>query len=174
VRPEWPIGYHPRIAQRLVMKFTVPEVTESSPDVQSAVLLVYVADVLGTLPEGLDLMHSVEDNEFQAVASDYQAPYLDTGLDLIVPADGTGQYYEFDVTDLLLANMADDSDPLIAFRLQLGGDQQIDLAQINAYVIDTQLSAPQLVVTFAPEPGTLVLATLSLLTMCSSRRTRAA
>lgn len=156
VRQDWQIGTDADIDTKLIMKFTVPNISASAPAIQSAVLRIYVTEVQGTLPGGLSLMHSIDDNDFQVFLSDYQASYLDTGLDLIVPAGAAGQYHELDVTAFVMADaLADGSDPILsAFRLEIGDGHELDPLQQHFYVIDTRQFAPQLVITFVPEIGT--------------------
>jgi hypothetical protein len=55
-------------------------------------------------------------------------------------------------------------------RLELEAEQQTDSVQENAYLIDTLDFAPQLVITFVPEPTTLTLAALSLCLVATRRR----
>ncbi len=143
---------------KLDMKFTVPEPTESLPNIDRAVLRIYVTDVIGTLTNGLSLLHNVNENVYGTTKADFQTPYLDTGLDLVVPAEATGQYYEFDVTEFVMIDMlADESNPLAAFRIELSEGQQLATGEEAAYLIDTSQRAPQLVITFVPESATLIL-----------------
>lgn len=169
--PKWAVGRNGVNDSKFIIKFTVPEDTESSPAIEAAILRIHVSDLLGELPGGLSLMHSAEDNEYQISTADYQSPYADTGLDLIVSAGGTGQYYEFDVTSFVLADqLADGANPLAAFRLEL--PEAPEYGVDAAYYIDTKLSAPQLVITFVPEPTTSGLALIATLCLAIGRRRR--
>ncbi|MEZ6072065.1 MAG: hypothetical protein R3C10_17860 [Pirellulales bacterium] len=158
-RSKWLVGYHPQADERIVMKFTVPEMTAEVRDIGKVVLRPFVSDAMNPLRDGLDIFHSVADNEFQTDKADYEAPYGDTGLDLVVPEEGSGRYYDFDVTEFVRQDfLAGETIPLTAFRLQFNREQDFDGGVPHGYIIDTQRFAPQLLITFIPEPGTAALA----------------
>jgi hypothetical protein len=155
------------------MRFSVPEATDSSPDIASAVLRLYVNEIVGDLQGRLSLTHSVDNNDFGVAVSDFETPYMDTGLDLIVTSDGVGMYYEFDVTDYIMADiLADGSGPLAAFRLEITDGPPLAADEEAAYVIDSTQFAPQLVISFIPEPGACVLLVMGSLMLASLRWTR--
>ena len=91
------------------------------------------------------------------VASDYENPsYVNTQLDLIQPTDTGQQYYELDVTDLVLADYAADGlDPLSAFRFEVSEAIFLEDGQRNNYLLGQQgrrINPPQLVLTFTLVP----------------------
>ena len=165
--------------QRLVAKFALPEINEDLFDLESAKLRFYLDAILGT-PEGpLSVFHSETDNDLDILASDYENPsYVDTMLDLIEPGDSSGQYYELDVTDLVLADYAADGlDPLSAFRLEVSEAVFFEDGVKNSYRLlmpGAFSNHPELVLAFTavPEPSTFTLALLALLglVLCHRRR----
>jgi len=143
------------ILSRQVMKFQLPFTTVTETTVENATLRVFVEDLLGTLPEGLSLMHDVDDNDSEVLKSHYEAPYVDTGLELFVPQDGAGQYYDIDVTEFVRADyQSDGSDPWSAFRLQLTDGEQF-AGQTAAYIIGG--SQLEITLGIVPEPSDLIM-----------------
>ena len=68
--------------------------------------------------------------------------------------------------------LEDGTDPLAAFRLEFSDVQQLAPGEEAAYLIDTLEHAPQLVITFVPEPTTILLAMLGMTSVCCYRRRR--
>jgi len=153
---------------RQVMKFDLPFIGVFETTVENATLRVFVEDLLGTLPEGLSVMHDVIDNDSEVLISHYEAPYVDTGLDLFVPQDGAGQYYDIDVTEFVKADyQSDGSDPWSAFRLELTNGEQFR-GQTVAYIIGG--SQLEITLRIVPEPTTATLALAALCLAISRRR----
>ena len=168
---------------RIVAKFLLPEPPVAAPVLDSATLRLFLEDTAGTLAGPVSLLHSVGDNDLDQLVTDYENPsYVDTLLDLVEPTDVAGQFYESDVTDLVLADYAADGfDPLSAFRLQVSEAVFIEDNQHARYRLTMPGGAfgvrPELVLSFAavPEPSTLALAALALFTLLAHghRRSRA-
>ncbi len=155
-----------KVAARQVLKFQLPVVTQVPTEVESAVLRIAIEEVLGTLPEGLDVTHGLSDNNPIVEVSDYEAPYVDTGLNLLVPPNGAGDFYEIDVTRFVKADyQADGSDPWSAFRLELTNIDPF-LEQTAAYIIEA--SELEVVFKIVPEPTTSILVTILLLFTAST------
>jgi len=172
---------------RLVAKFALPDAPEFAPVLDSATLRFFLEDIQGTPAGPLSLFHSATDNDLEMLASDYEnLSYIDTLLDLIHSTDAQGQFYELDVTDLVLADYAaDGANPLSAFRLQINEAVFFEDDQSNRYRLTMPGSVatanhPELVLTFVtaallvPEPSTLTLTALALLGLLAhGRRCRA-
>jgi endonuclease/exonuclease/phosphatase family metal-dependent hydrolase len=139
---------------RQMMKFELPSTMVTEITFESATLRIFVLNLLGTLPEGLSLMHGIDDNDSEVLTSHYEAPYVDTGLDLFVPPDGDRQYYDIDVTEFVRADFeSDGSDPWSAFRLEFTDGEQFTGS--NAYRINSFLL--EITVNVVPEPATGIL-----------------
>jgi hypothetical protein len=134
-------------------------------------------DIKGTPAGPTSLFHSVTDNDEVGHMSDYESSsYHDTLLDLVQVTDPESSYYTLDVTDQVLADYtSDEGDLLSAFRLQVDGALFFEDNQSDAYrfiMPGAITSQPQLMLTFIPEPGTLLLAIFGILGLfaCSSQR----
>ncbi len=96
-------------------------------------------------------------------------------MDLVGPTDAAGEYYELDVTDLVLADYAaDGAEPLSAFRFQVNEAVFFEDNQGHRYSFAMPLAAaggPRLVLAFVPipEPSTVVLAAVGLLGLVGYR-----
>jgi CubicO group peptidase (beta-lactamase class C family) len=147
---------------RLITKFRLPRGDNTTHRLANAELRFYLRGVAGTPVGPVSLFHSVTDNDEEGVASDYEdASYLDTQLDLVQVTDPKRAYYSLDVTDQVLADyMSDEGNLLIAFRLQVDGAFFSEDNQSNAFQFampGVSAYQPQLVLTFVPEPGNLML-----------------
>ena len=125
---------------RLFTKFDLPDLPEATPVLESAVLRFFLEEIEGTVAGPVSVYHSRSDNDLDALAADYQdTSYVDTLLDLIQPTDVAGQFYELDVTDLVLEDFAFDGlDPLSAFRLQVNEEVFFEDNQHERYIVSDQ------------------------------------
>jgi hypothetical protein len=149
---------------RLKLTFPLPE---SVADLQSARLRVYLDNAVGTPHGPLSLFHNASDNDLARLASDFEDPaYVDTGLDLVQPADPGEQFYELDVTDLVLADYAADGDyPVTAFRLQIDEALSVPDGQgnsCNLVATGAGGEGPRLILTFVPEPSSWVICVVAV------------
>lgn len=153
---------------RVIAKFNVPDMPPG-PVLESATLRFYLLANTGPPTGSLSLFHSSDDNDLDQLASDYEdTSYKDTLLDLIQPTDATGAYYEVEVTDFVRADYATDGDDVLsAFRLQMDGATFVEDGQGHGYVVTlpgagANANRPQLILTFVPEPSSLILAILGV------------
>lgn len=152
---------------RLVAKFKLPHMPEVARRLERATLRLFLEDIAGNPAEPVSLFHSVNDNDLEELASDYEdGSYADTLLDLVQPTDMGQQYFDLEVTDLVLADYAADGDnPLSAFRLQVNEAVFVEDDQSHRYrftMPGAEANHPELLLTFIPEPSTLLLAFLTL------------
>jgi len=162
---------------RLIAKFDLPDPPEGNSVLQSATLRIFVEPLAEEIAAGpASLFHSVTDNDLERRASDYEDPsYTDTLMDLVGPTDAAGEYYELDVTDLVLADYAaDGAEPLSAFRFQVNEAVFFEDNQGHRYSFAMPLAAaggPRLALVFVPipEPSTVVLAAVGLLGLVGYR-----
>ena len=145
---------------RLVVKFELPALPNALFKLESATLRFFFETIVGTPAGPLSLTHSVTDNDLDPLASDYENPsYVDTLLDLIQPTDRGGQFYELDVTELVLADYAADGlDALCAFRLEVTEAVFFEDDQSNHYRLrmpGLESHRPELILVFSavPEPS---------------------
>ncbi len=110
------------VDDRLIVKFALPEARFSPPVLERATLRFYLEDIVDAPAKPVSLFHSATDNAafLEPSLSEFEnSSYVDTLLDLVGPSDPTGNYYELDVTDFVLADYAQGEDsPWSAFRLQ--------------------------------------------------------
>jgi hypothetical protein len=141
---------------------------------ESATLRVFLEEIQGQPAGALAVWHSVSANDPGMLPSDYEdASYIDTQGDLVGPTGEAGRYYELDVTDLVLEDYAADAgNPLSAFRLQISEVDFVDDNLEGRYrlTMPAGVNPPELVLTFIPEPSTLLLATLAALPLLCWRR----
>ena len=106
---------------RLITKFGLPGEPDARRTVQSATLRFFLADIIGTPPGPVSLWHSITDNDSEQLPSGCEDnSYTESLLDLVHATDVGQQYYELDVTDLVLADYAGDgNNPMSAFRPQV-------------------------------------------------------
>jgi endonuclease/exonuclease/phosphatase family metal-dependent hydrolase len=149
--------------QRLILKFTLPDISEFSPALQQARLRFYVEDIVGNPANGLSLMHLGAVNETVQYISDYEHVYTGGGRDVLGPGDSAASYYEVDVTEFVMADMISDVvDPMASFRLQITNAAKPN-SESYGYVIDTFEKPPVLVLAFVPEPHSWGLLLLGVL-----------
>lgn len=150
--------------QRLILKFTLPQV---ELELASAKLRVFLDGVEGTLSAGLSLFHDPTDEDFGLAVADYQAEsYQDAQLTLTQPADASARYLEVDVTTLVAADYASGiAIPSSAFRLQVTDAVFDGDGESRGYLLAAGGSdrGPELVLSFVPEPSSLLLASSLLL-----------
>ena len=150
---------------RLVAKFTLPDLAEYPP-LERAALRYSVTRV--EAPAGpLSILHSVTDNDLNSVATDFEdTSYVDTQKDLLSPNDLPGNYFEVDVTEQILTDLANEgAAPVSAFRFQVSEANFVEDNTSHDYrlrVGNISSSTPMLVLSFVPEPSTWSLGFLAL------------
>ncbi|MCA9152424.1 MAG: hypothetical protein KDA92_24140, partial [Planctomycetales bacterium] len=140
---------------RVITKFNLPREAMDSRPLQSAKLRFQL--ITQSQPTGpISLYHNPLDNDVELQASDFEdAGYEQLVGELVQPTDSEQIYYEIDVTDQILMDLASDGDTIMsAFRLQVDGLQFVEdgtshLARLTGPLNDTP---PNLVLTFVPEP----------------------
>lgn len=152
---------------RAVAKFQLPEPPGNLPALKSAVLRFFLNEVKGAPAGPASLFHSVADNDSDMLPSDYEDDsYRDTMMDLVQPTDSQ-DFFDLDVTSLVLEDYAEDgSIAMSAFRLQVEGATFEEDNRSHGYVFfmpALESLQPKLVLTFVPEPRTIVLAMIGLL-----------
>lgn len=140
---------------KLIVKFELPEPPEGQSMLQKASLGVRLVSAEGPPADPLSVLHSTTDNDLDLIAADYEDPsYVDTLADVVPIVEDSYdllQYYDVDVTDLVLADYAaDGTNPLSAFRLQLDGVSYLEDDQSHSYLLSMPGVAyrPQLLLTF--------------------------
>jgi hypothetical protein len=161
---------------RQIAKFDLPNLSQSEAVVKSVKLRFYLEGVVG-IPEGpASLWHSLDDNSLAEVGTQFEdSTYSDTLIDVVQPTDTAGQYYEVDVTDQVLADYAAEgrATAFSAFRLQINEAVLFEDSQSHLYSFSPPLGgdhAPQLVITFIPEPPTATLLGIAILLLAPKRR----
>jgi hypothetical protein len=164
---------------RQIAKFDLPNLSQNEATVKSAKLRFYLEDIVGIPAGPASLWHSVEDNSLVKVGTQFEdSTYGDTLIDVFQPTDATGQYYEVDVTDQVLADYAAEGRAIAfsAFRLQINEAVLFENGESRFYELSPPIGGdhpPQLVITFIPEPTTLTTALFAFFTLLStSRRNR--
>ena len=162
---------------RLLTKFELPLVPNASHRLEQATLRLFLEDIVGTPAGPASLLHSVGDNGRNDSPSDFEdASYTDTQLELVQPNDLGQQYYELDVTGLVLSDYAADNDDLMsAFRLQVDEAVFLEDDESHRYrftMPGAGANPPELVLTFIPEPSALVLAIVTLGSLIGWRNLR--
>jgi len=157
---------------RLVAKFNLPEATDPGNTLKSAVLRFFLEDITGTPAGPVSLYHGPGDNDLDRAASDFESElYTDTGLDLVSPTDAAQAFYELDVTDLVLQDYAvDGPNRLSAFRLQIDEapfQEDNVSARYRFTMPGSAVSQPQLLLTFVPEPSSVLLAAVVLVLLAA-------
>ncbi|MCA9169829.1 MAG: hypothetical protein KDB23_19275 [Planctomycetales bacterium] len=140
---------------RVITKFNLPREAMDSRPLQSAKLRFQL--ITQSQPTGpISLYHNPLDNDVELQASDFEdAGYEQLVGELVQPTDSEQIYYEIDVTDQILMDLASDGDTIMsAFRLQVDGLQFVEdgtshLARLTGPLND---APPNLVLTFVPEP----------------------
>jgi hypothetical protein len=162
---------------RLVVKFGLANLPDAVGRLESATLRFFLEDIGGVPTGPVSVWHSIDDNDVEQLASDYEdLSYEDTLLDLVKPSDEGQAYYEVDVTEFVVADYAaDEKIPQSAFRIQVDTIVFVDDGQEGRYrfaMPGAEANHPELVLTFIPEPSTLVLATFGLLGLLIHARQR--
>lgn len=153
---------------RLVAKFVLPRTLDVTRDLESATLRVFLTELDGSPAGAVSLLHSTTNNNAQfPEASEFEdETYRDTDRDLVGPTDEAGRYYELDVTDLVLADYAEDGDdPVSAFRLQITAADffEDDLSARYLFTMPgAEANHPELVLNLIPEPATIALFAIGL------------
>jgi hypothetical protein len=155
---------------RLTAKFWLNPMPAVAQRLQSATLRLFLDDIVGTPAGPVSLFHSVDDNDMEELPSDFEeTSYEDTLLDLVGPTDPGQMYYELDVTDIVERDYESDvGNPMSAFRLQVTEAVFLEDDQSHRYrftMPGAGTNPPELVLTFIPEPSTLLLALLALLAL---------
>jgi len=156
---------------RQIVKFELPGIRNG---LESAKLRVFLEEIEGAPAGAVSLFHSVADNDLEPTISDYEdSSYVDTFLDVVQPEDEGRQYYELDVTELVLTDYANDGDDrLSAFRFEVSEAMFVNDGQSNFYRFGQNVNRPELTLTFVPEPSAAALAIFALAAVtCLRRRT---
>ena len=136
---------------RLVAKFTLPDLAEYPP-LERAAPRYSVSRV--DAPAGpLSILHSATDNDLNSVATDFEdTSYVDTQEDLLSPNDLPGNYFEVDVTEQILTDLANEgAAPVSAFRFQVSEANFVEDNTSHDYrlrVGNNASSTPMLVLSF--------------------------
>jgi hypothetical protein len=160
------VGVREGLSSRLFTKFLLPE-DEDEHSLKQAKLRFFLERTSGTSDEPVSLYHNVADNEFGQAVSDHEnAAYLDTFLELVQATDTEQAFYELDVTELVKADYAHDTDILLsAFQLRVS-EAAID-NRYNFTMPNAEAKYPQLFLTFIPEPSSIMLVMLIFLPLTS-------
>ena len=105
---------------RVVAKFLLPEAPAGTPILRQATLGFRPVSIEGPPIEPISVWHSQSDNDMVALPSAYEDPsYINTMGEIIQPNATLSEYYDLDVTNLVLDDYASD---------RAGSDQRVSVA----------------------------------------------